>query len=142
MLHKPATDLCLSVYCSAAIYRGSAHIALVALQVPAIEVNLRWGGTTHPAATLRLLTHGHLDEETGSYLSDKNVEKHYYCTDNLKMPELVGLTPIDISAISAESGLDFNHQKQTGVVFHLMGTLSMYPPPFNKYRDRVCKSLK
>ena len=96
------------------------------LQVPAIEVNLRWGGTTHPAATLRLLTHGHLDEETGSYLSDKNVEKHYYCTDNLKMPELVGLTPIDISAISAESGLDFNHQKQTGVVFHLMGTLSMY----------------
>ena len=27
-------------------------------ECPAIEVNLRWGGTTHPAATLRLLTHG------------------------------------------------------------------------------------
>jgi hypothetical protein len=45
---------------------------------PAIEVNLRWGGTTHPAATLRLLTHGHLEPETGLYTADKGVPK-FYC---------------------------------------------------------------
>ena len=45
---------------------------------PAIEVNLRWGGTTHPAATMRLLTHGHLDPTTGLYVSDQGVAK-YYC---------------------------------------------------------------
>eukprot|EP01044_Picomonas_judraskeda_P019805 COSAG03_NODE_4255_length_1620_cov_1.239316_1_plen_79_part_00 len=28
---------------------------------------------------------------------------------------------------AAEHSLDFNHDTQTGVVFHLMGTLSMYP---------------
>ena len=27
---------------------------------------------------------------------------------------------------AAEHSLDFNHDTQTGVVFHLMGTLSMY----------------
>jgi hypothetical protein len=42
------------------------------------------------------------------------------------MPELKGLTPMDVSTIAQEQSLDFDHQKQTGVVFHLMGTLSMY----------------
>jgi|EP01044_Picomonas_judraskeda_P019806 hypothetical protein len=65
-----------------------------------IEVNLRWGGTTHPAATLRLLTHGHLDSETGVYTSDKGKAKFYYCTDNLKMDELKGLTPKDVADLA------------------------------------------
>ena len=67
-----------------------------------------------------------MDDASGTYTSDKNTAKYYYCTDNLKMPELKGLTPADISAIAEEAGLDFDHRKQTGVVFHLMGTLSMY----------------
>ena len=92
----------------------------------AIEINLRWGGTTHPSATLRLLTHGHLDEKTGVYRSDRGTEKYYYATDNLKDPRLQGLTPADLALISTENGLDFDHETQKGVIFHLMGTLSMF----------------
>ena len=33
---------------------------------------------------------------------------------------------MDVSTIAEEQKLDFDHQSQTGVVFHLMGTLSMY----------------
>ena len=92
----------------------------------AIEINLRWGGTTHPSATLRLLTHGHLDEKTGVYRSDRGTAKFYYATDNLKDPRLQGLTPADLALISSENGLDFDHETQKGVIFHLMGTLSMF----------------
>ena len=38
---------------------------------------------------------------------------------------LKGLTPADLTLISAEAGLDFAHATQPGAVFHLMGTLSM-----------------
>ena len=103
------------------------------------------GGTTHPAATLRLLTHGRLTESGAcnpptpaqnlssspdGHLalpdrSDRGIEKYYYATDNLRADVLKGLTPADLTLISAEAGLDFDHATQTGAVFHLMGTLSM-----------------
>eukprot|EP01052_Picozoa_sp_SAG31_P044707 SAG31_NODE_7893_length_1572_cov_1.078751_2_plen_92_part_00 len=44
----------------------------------AIEINLRWGGTTHPMATNRLLTHGRLDPKTGVYTSDRGTPKFYH----------------------------------------------------------------
>lgn len=50
----------------------------------ALEINLRSGGTTHPYETLRLLTGGFYNIDTGVYLSNKNQEKYYIATDNLK----------------------------------------------------------
>ena len=52
--------------------------------IQAIEINLRKGGTTHPFMTLRLLTNGTFDYDTGNFLSQQNQEKYYISTDNLQ----------------------------------------------------------
>lgn len=53
----------------------------------ALEINLRSGGTTHPYETLRQLTNGHYNYDTGVYTSEKGIEKYYIATDNLQEQE-------------------------------------------------------
>jgi hypothetical protein len=92
----------------------------------AIEINLRKGGTTHPFMTLRLLTNGSFDYETGNYLSQQNQEKYYIATDNLQKAQYQGLLPDDLMDIIAQERLHFDSSSLTGTVFHLMGALSEF----------------
>jgi hypothetical protein len=92
----------------------------------AIEINLRKGGTTHPFMTLRLLTNGGFDYDTGNFFSQQNQEKHYIATDNLHKPQYQGLLPNDLMDIIAQERLHFDSSSQTGTVFHLMGALSEF----------------
>lgn len=92
----------------------------------AIEINLRKGGTTHPFMTLRLLTNGRFDYDTGNFFSQQNQEKHYIATDNLHKPQYQGLLPNDLMDIIAQERLHFDSSSQTGTVFHLMGALSEF----------------
>lgn len=92
----------------------------------AIEINLRKGGTTHPFMTLRLLTNGRFDYDTGNFLSQQNQEKHYIATDNLHKAQYQGLLPNDLMDIIAQERLHFDSSSQTGTVFHLMGALSEF----------------
>lgn len=94
--------------------------------IQAIEINLRKGGTTHPFMTLRLLTNGTFDYDTGRFLSQQDQEKHYIATDNLQKDQYRGLLPNDLMDIIAQERLHFDSSSRTGTVFHLMGALSEF----------------
>ncbi|MEM7593609.1 MAG: peptide ligase PGM1-related protein [Cyanobacteria bacterium P01_A01_bin.83] len=94
--------------------------------IQAIEINLRKGGTTHPFMTLRLLTNGAFDYDTGKFFSQQNQEKYYISTDNLQKEQYRGLLPNDLMDIIAQERLHFDSSSRTGTVFHLMGALSEF----------------
>ncbi|MEM8722876.1 MAG: peptide ligase PGM1-related protein [Cyanobacteria bacterium P01_G01_bin.39] len=94
--------------------------------IQAIEINLRKGGTTHPFMTLRLLTNGAFDYDTGKFFSQQDQEKYYISTDNLQKKQYRGLLPNDLMDIIAQERLHFDSSSRTGTVFHLMGALSEF----------------
>jgi hypothetical protein len=92
----------------------------------AIEVNLRKGGTTHPFLTLRFLTDGRYEPETGEFLAATNRPKYYFASDRLQSAHYKGLSPDDLIDIAVYHDLHFHASTERGVVFHLMGALSQY----------------
>jgi len=94
--------------------------------VHAIEINLRYTGTTHPQLTMRLLTHGHYDSNSGLYYSNKGVAKYYVETDYMHDDKFFGLSPEEFLAMVEKNGLKFDPVTQTGPVFHLIGALKTY----------------
>jgi len=110
-------------------------------QIFALEINLRAGGTTHPFETLRLLTGGQYEEETGLFVTPWEQEKFYLATDNLQSPAFVGMKPELMLQWLQEnypellyqqtrrSSSNENEEKsvdrvwQKGCVFHLLGSL-------------------
>ena len=95
-------------------------------RVLAIEINLRMGGTTHPFLALRFLTAGQLDPTTGLFRSPNGAAKYYRATDNLGSEAYRGLLPEDLIDIVTVNRLHYDHVSETGVLFHLMGTLSQF----------------
>ncbi len=92
----------------------------------AIEVNLRKGGTTHPFLTLRFLTDGHYDVDTGLFYSESGRPKYYYATDSVHSEQYRGLGPHDLVDIAVMHELHFHANTERGVVFHLIGALSEF----------------
>lgn len=92
----------------------------------AIEINLRKGGTTHPFMTLKLLTNGTYDHQTGEFFGQQGLPKSYVATDNLCKEPYQGLLPNDLMDIIADHHLHFETGSETGTVFHLMGCLSEF----------------
>ncbi len=92
----------------------------------AIEINLRKGGTTHPFMTLKLLTQGRYDLDTGLFYNYQGQPKYYIATDNLQSDAYQGLLPSDLMDIIARRDLHFNSTTETGTVFHLIGCLSEF----------------
>jgi hypothetical protein len=92
----------------------------------ALEINLRMGGTTHPYLALQFLTGGHLDPETGLFLSPRGSPKYYRATDNLQSEAYRGLLPEDLVEIVTINALHYSHNAESGVLFHLIGALSQY----------------
>jgi hypothetical protein len=92
--------------------------------ISALEINLRMGGTTHPYLALQFLTGGHLDPETGLFLSPTGHAKYYRATDSLRSESYRGLLPEDLIEILTINKLHYNHGTECGVLFHLIGALS------------------
>jgi hypothetical protein len=92
----------------------------------AVEINLRMGGTTHPYLALQFLTGGQLDPQTGLFLSPRGRPKYYHATDNLRSESYRGLLPEDLMDILTINGLHYNHNSESGVLFHLIGALSQF----------------
>ena len=92
----------------------------------AIEVNLRKGGTTHPFLTLKFLTDGTYDGQTGQFLTPTGRPKFYYASDTLQSPLYRGLSPDDLIDIAVYHDIHFHGASERGVVFHLMGALSEF----------------
>jgi hypothetical protein len=95
-------------------------------ELQAIEINLRKGGTTHPFMTLRLLTNGSYNYDTGLFFSQQGQEKYYIASDNLQKDCYRGLLPYDLMNIIADRSLHFDSSNRIGSVFHLMGALSEF----------------
>ncbi len=89
-----------------------------------IEVNLRKGGTTHPFLTLKFLTGGDYNPDTAEFLAPNGVRKYFVASDQVKSPLYRSLTAEDLFDLAIRRGLHFDQTHQTGVVFHMMSTLS------------------
>jgi len=92
----------------------------------AIEINLRKGGTTHPFIMLQYLTDGHFDVENATFTLPNGSSRFYFATDNLYSHTYKGLTPLDLIDIVMHHGLHYNHNREEGVMFHLISALSQY----------------
>jgi hypothetical protein len=90
----------------------------------AIEINLRKGGTTHPFLTLQFLTDGSYDGASGQFLTRGGDRKHLVATDHLEADELRAMSVDDLFDAVARHGLHFDQSSQTGVVFHMISSLS------------------
>jgi len=90
----------------------------------AIELNLRKGGTTHPFLTLQFLTDGSYDGASGRFLLPSGEQRHLVATDHLESDELRALAVDDLFDIVARHGLHFDQSRQTGVVFHMISSLT------------------
>jgi hypothetical protein len=90
----------------------------------AIELNLRKGGTTHPYLTLQFLTGGCYDGEYAQFFTPGGQAKFFVSTDRFEAEEYRMLQPEDVFDLAVRDGLHFDHTSQTGVVFHMMTTLS------------------
>lgn len=90
----------------------------------AVEINLRNGGTTHPALALLALTEGEYDPEQVRFDVD-GTAKHYVATDHLEAPGLRALTPDDVLDVIDESGLGWDHDSLTGLVFHMISGIGV-----------------
>ena len=89
----------------------------------AIEINLRKGGTTHPFLTLQFLTDGVYDWEDGTYRAGDGSPKFYVASDHVHRPNLEHLTPDEILDRLTGSEIGWNHERQTGSVFHMLSAL-------------------
>lgn len=90
----------------------------------AIEINLRKGGTTHPFLTLQYLTDGIYESGQGHFHTLLGHQKHYVATDHLENPDYRVFTPDDIFDIVSRHRLHFDHLSQTGVVMHMISSVS------------------
>jgi len=90
----------------------------------AIELNLRKGGTTHPFLTLQFLTDGRYDQQTALFMTSTAGEKHLVATDHLESPTLRSLGIGDLFDVVARNGLHFHQARQTGVVFHMISSIT------------------
>jgi PGM1 C-terminal domain len=90
----------------------------------AIELNLRKGGTTHPFLTLQFLTDGAYDPETATFLSPSGMQKCLVASDHVESPSYKSLTVEDLLDLAVRENLHFDQTRQTGVVFHMMRSLS------------------
>jgi hypothetical protein len=89
----------------------------------AVEINLRSGATTHPLATLALLTGGTYDAWTAMFTTPTGATKHYVATDHLEDPSLRELGRDGLLALLRSGRLGFDHVRQRGVVFHMLSSL-------------------
>lgn len=89
------------------------------------EINLRFGGTTHPFMMARLATEGTYDVDTGTLRVDDGI-RHYAATDNLKSDAFKNLSPAQVIAALEADGLAFDRPSKTGVILHLLGAMEEY----------------
>lgn len=97
-------------------------------RLPAIEVNLRKGGTTHPLLTMAVITQGHYEQETGTFRTGSGAQKCYYSTDNLRSDSYRGISVARLLDAAVVNGLTFNPVTERGCVFFMLGAL----PEFGK----------
>ncbi len=93
--------------------------------LPAVEVNLRRGGATHPFTVLQALVPGRYDAEAGCYRTDAGDERCYVAGDNLVDPAWTGLKPSAVVAAVEQAEVAFDPRTGLGVVLHAFPMLAI-----------------
>lgn len=99
------------------VWPGGENIALS-------EINLGFGGTTHPLLAVRLLSGGELDPETGLFHSPTGRPKYYRATDHLSADHYRGLLPEDLIETLTLNRLSYSQGSESGALFYMLGALS------------------
>jgi hypothetical protein len=90
----------------------------------AVEINLRKGGTTRPYLTLQFLTDGRYHPDGASYVTSGGRSRCLAATDHL--PTDRDLSIDDLFDLAVVNGIHFDHSRQIGVVFQMLGGLSTF----------------
>ena len=90
----------------------------------AIEINLRKGGTTHPFLTLQFLTDGRYDADSGLFLTPAGAREAPGGHRPSGVRRSARADGDDLFDIVARHGLHFDQSRQTGVVFHMISSLT------------------
>lgn len=88
------------------------------------EINLGFGGSTHPLLAVRFLTGGSLDPATGMFVSPSGRPKFYRATDRLSSPAYRRLGPEDLIEILTLRRLHYSPRTESGALFYLLGAVS------------------
>jgi PGM1 C-terminal domain/ATP-grasp domain len=98
------------------------------LRVALAEINLRVGGTTHPYVMAQLITQSTYDADSGLLRDPDGRPVVYVASDNIKLPNLVGVSPGVVLSTLERAGLGFDPSTGIGATVHLLGAL----PEFGK----------
>ena len=93
--------------------------------VYALEVNLRKGGTTHPYTALRHLVPGRYDEAAGRWVANDGSTRSYAATDNMQHDSWRELDSGEVLRAVRDAGLEFDADRGTGVVLHMLSCLAI-----------------
>jgi hypothetical protein len=96
------------------------------IKIHAIEINLRWGGTSHPFVAAKYITDGTITPD-GKLCGQDDEIKYYMATDTIQNDKYAGLQPEDfLDMVSKNEELQFDPEMSTGVIFHLLSSLSVF----------------
>jgi hypothetical protein len=77
--------------------------------------------------TMKLLTHGYTDPNTGLFMTPSGRNKYYVSNDHVSDASLKQLVPQDLyELMAARKDLHWDPIRQSGVVFHMLGRMSEY----------------
>jgi len=96
------------------------------LKCYAIEINLRKGGTTHHFETLKYLTGGEYEEESGRYVTNDRQIRCYYGTDMFVGEPIMGLTASEVSSFVARWDIGYSTTERVGTVLHMLDAAEPY----------------
>lgn len=92
-----------------------------------LENNLRTLGNTGPQQALRTLVPGRYDLTQGAWISAASGKPmHYMTADRVTaQADLMGLDPQRAIQVVRQAGLQFDHQRETGVVLYMLPMLGI-----------------
>jgi hypothetical protein len=99
------------------------------IEVNCIEINIRWGGTSHPFISAKYLTKGEVSQD-GRLMGADGLEKFYVSSDNIQNEAFIGLNPDDfLDLTKSRESLSFSSESLTGTTFHMISAI----PQFGKF---------
>lgn len=106
------------------VHRGTSSSD--ALHVALAEINLRLGGTTHPYVMAQQLTRSTYDPGSGTLRDPEGNPVCYVASDNIKLPNLVGVAPGAVLDALRRAGLLWDPEARVGTTAHLLGALTEF----------------
>jgi hypothetical protein len=90
----------------------------------ALEINLRNLGTAHHVMTLKALTGGSYDPDSGRFLTGRGEPRCYVGSDSTVLPHAKGRDTAELLASITDRPWAYDAASQTGVVLHMVDAMT------------------